>query len=420
MLKRSEHLKKSVILLIIFCMVMCFSMTGCGSEGSEEPATEDQQTEQTEPADSADNAEEQQAEDSQETPVTEAPEIAGLTFESELERDYATQYNVYRYEGGYKYFHIVDGDDFFLVPEGGTVPEGLSEDVTVLQAPVKNIYLAATAQMALFLSMDGADSVRMTSLKQSGWTYEEPKKLMDEGKILFAGKYSEPDYEMLLDEECDLAIESTMIYHSPEVKEMIEDIDIPVLVDRSSYESNPIGRVEWIKFYAELIGKEEEAKAFFDDQMSKIESLKDLENTGKTVAFFYITTDGKANVRRGDDYIPAMIEMAGAQYIFKDVVSDTGHSTIPMTMEAFYDKAMDADIIVYNASIDGSVKTLDDLIAKDPIMSELKAVKDNNCWSTGSSMYQRTDIVGDLIMDFHTLFTEEDPEGKLQYLSKLD
>ena len=352
--------------------------------------------------------------------MAEAPEIAGLTLESELEREYATEFNVYRYEGGYKYFHIVDGDDFFLVPEGGTVPEGLSEDVTVLQAPVKNIYLAATAQMALFLSMDGADSVRMTSLKQSGWTYEEPKKLMDEGKILFAGKYSEPDYEMLLDEECELAIESTMIYHSPEVKEMIEDIDIPVLVDRSSYESNPIGRVEWIKFYAELIGKEAEAKAFFDDQMAKIESLKDLENSGKTVAFFYITTDGKANVRRGDDYIPAMIEMAGANYIFKDIASDTGHSTVPMTMEAFYDKAMDADIVLYNASIDGSVKTLDDLIAKDPIMSELKAVKENNCWSTGSSMYQRTDIVGDMIMDFHTLFTEEDPEDKLQFLSKLD
>ncbi len=419
MFRNSHKSIRYLVLLLILCMVMCFTMTGCGSNGSsEEPAAEDQQSEQTEPAD---NAEDQQAEAEQqeEAPMTDAPEIAGLTFESELEKEYATQFNVYRYEGGYKYFHIVDGDDFFLVPEGGTVPEGLPENVKVLQAPVDNIYLAATAQMALFLSMDGADSIRMTSLKQSGWTYDEPKKLMDEGKILFAGKYSEPDYEMLLDESCELAIESTMIYHSPEVQEMIEDIDIPVLVDRSSYESNPIGRVEWIKFYAELIGKEAEAKAFFDDQMSKIESLKDLESTGKTVAFFYITTDGKANVRRGDDYIPTMIEMAGATYIFKDVTSDTGHSTVPMTMEAFYDKAVDADIIIYNASIDGSVETMDDLIAKDPIMSELKAVKNNNCWSTGSSMYQRTDIVGDMIMDFHTLFTEDDPEGKLQFLTKI-
>lgn len=407
-----KNMKKNIILLLIFCLIMCFSMTGCGSgEDTEDPADPNAQT--------TEQTGEEGGQETETPDVTEAPEINGLTFESELERDYAEQFRVYRYEGGYKYFHIVDGEDFLLVPEGGTVPEGLGEDVTVLQAPIKNIYLAATAQMALFISMDGADSVRLTSLKESGWTYDAPKKLLKEGKMLFAGKYSEPDYELLLDEDCGLAIESTMIYHSPEVEEMIEDIDIPVMVDRSSYESNPIARMEWIKFYAELIGKEDNAKAFFDEQKGKIEELAAMEKTGKTVAFFYISTDGKANVRKGDDYIPAMIEMAGGDYIFKDVTSDTGHSTVPMTMEAFYDLAKDADYIIYNASIDGSVTSLDDLIAKDPIISEMKAVKEGNCWSSGGSMYQRTDIAGDMIMDFHILLTEDDPESKLQFITKL-
>ena len=413
-----KRYKKSLILLLIFCMIMCFSMTGCGSE-SEEPAPEDQ-AEQT---DTSDQEADTQEADTQETDApadVDAPEIPGLTFESALEKDYAEQFDVYRYEGGYKLFHIVDEGDFLLVPEGGSVPEGLSEDITVLQAPVENIYLAATAQMALFISMGGEDSIRLTSLKQNGWTYDEPKKLLDEGKMIFAGKYSEPDYEMLLDENCGLAIQSTMIYHSPEVMEMIKDLGIPVLVDRSSYETNPLGRMEWIKFYAELIGKEDNAKAFFDKQKEKVEALSDLENTGKTVAFFYISSDGKANVRRGDDYIPTMIEMAGAKYVFKDIKSDTGHSTVPMTIEAFYDIAKDADYIVYNASIDSSVKSMDDLIAKDPIIKELKAVKENNCWSSGGSMYQRTDIAGDMIMDFHILFTEDDPESKLQFISKLN
>ena len=53
---------------------------------------------------------------------------------------------------------------------------------------------------------------------------------MEDGKILFAGKYSEPDYEMLIDEDCDLAIESTMILHTPKVQEMIEDLDIRCLL----------------------------------------------------------------------------------------------------------------------------------------------------------------------------------------------
>jgi iron complex transport system substrate-binding protein len=397
--------KRVIALLLALCMVLCFGLTACGSGAADTSAAVSEGS-----AASADPAQ---------TDMTAAPEIKGLTFESELERDYATQFNVFRYEGGYKYFHIVDGDDFLLVPEDGEVPEGLPEEVTVLQAPVENIYLAATAQMALFVSMGGEDSLRMTSLKQDGWTFDEPKKLLDDGALLFAGKYSEPDYEMLIDENCELAIESTMIYHTPEVKEMIEELGIPVLVDHSSYESNPLGRMEWIKFYGELIGKEEEAKAFYDEQKAKVEALEDFENTEKTVAFFYISTDGKAMVRRGDDYIPAMIEMAGARYIFKDVDDGSGKQTIPMTMEAFYDIAKDADYIVYNASIDSSVKTLDDLLAKDPVIKEMKAVKEGNCWSSGGAMYQRTDIAGDMILDFHTLFTSDDPESELNYITKL-
>ena len=404
--------KRTVFLVILLCLAMVFSLSACGSSGgaggeASDPGQQDSQA--------GDPGQEDQAGETAGT----APEIKGLTFESELERYYADQFNVFRYEGGYKYFHIVDGDDFLLIPEGGTVPEGLDESVTVLQAPVENIYLAATAQMALFLSMDGADSIRMTSLRQDGWTYDEPKQLLDEGKIVFAGKYNEPDYELLLDEDCGLAIESTMIYHTPEVKEMLEDLDIPVMVDRSSYESNPLGRMEWIRFYGELIGKETEANDFFNAQKAEIDGLEDFPNTEKTVAFFYISTDGKANVRRSDDYIPTMIEMAGARYVFKDAADDSGKSTIPMTMEAFYDIARDADYIIYNASIDGSVTNMEELLAKDPILSEMKAVKENNCWSSGGSMYQRTDIAGDMIMDLHTLFTEDDPEGKLKYITKL-
>ena len=44
---------------------------------------------------------------------------------------------------------------------------------------------------------------------------------------------------------------------------MIEDLDIPVFVDYSSYESHPLGRTEWIKVYGAMLNKEKEAEAFF-------------------------------------------------------------------------------------------------------------------------------------------------------------
>ena len=44
---------------------------------------------------------------------------------------------------------------------------------------------------------------------------------MEQKKMIYAGKYSAPDYELILNEGCDLAIESTMIHHNPEVQEKL-------------------------------------------------------------------------------------------------------------------------------------------------------------------------------------------------------
>jgi len=218
--------------------------------------------------------------------------------------------------------------------------------------------------------------------------------------------------------KCGLAIESTMIYHTPDVKEMIEDLKIPVMVDRSSYESNPLGRTEWIKLYGALTGHEKQAQAFFEKQKKKISALDDFRNTEKTVAFFYISTDGKAVVRSSKDYVPTMIEMAGGRYVFKKLTDSDGKTSVPMTIEKFYDTAADADYIVYNGSIDSTVRSMDDLIAKDPIMKKFKAVKNGQCYATGASMYQRTDIVGDMILDFHYLVTQKHL-SEMKFLTKL-
>ncbi len=349
----------------------------------------------------------------------EAPEIGGLKFESELELKRATEFSVYHYEDGYDLIDIHDHQRFLLVPEGGKAPEGLDDDIIVLEKPVNRIYLAATAAMAMFVSMDALDYIRMSSVKPEGWTFDEPKEAMKKGDIIYAGKYSEPDYETMLDEQCDLALESTMIDHTPEVQEMIEDLGIPVMVDRASYESDPMGRAEWIKLYGVLTDHEKEATAFFEEQMDSIKELDDFKNTEKTVAFFYISTDGKVVVRRSTDYIPKMIEIAGARYVFKDLDDESGRTAVDMSMEQFYASAIDADYIIYNGSIDSSVKTLDDLIAKDPVMKKMSAVKNKNCWVTKSAMYQRTDLVAEMILDFHKLFAGEDLDS-LKYIDKLE
>lgn len=87
-------------------------------------------------------------------------------------------------------------------------------------------------------------------------------------------------------------------------------------MDYSSYEKHPLGRTEWVKLYGTLLGKTEEAQKAFNAQKKILEEISGQENTGKTVAYFYITTNGTVNVRKSSDYVPKMIELAGGKYIF--------------------------------------------------------------------------------------------------------
>ena len=347
-----------------------------------------------------------------------APELPGLTFEAETELEYAQCFRLYRYEGGYTLITIENGGDFLVVPEDGQVPGGLGDGITVLRQPLDRIYLAATSAMSLFNAVDALDHIRLTGTRASGWYVDAAVEALNSGAMLFSGKYSEPDYELMIGEDCNLAIESTMIYHTPKVKEMIEDLGIPVLVDRSSYEPHPLGRTEWIKLYAVLVDKEDEAAAFFDQQACVIRELENFENTGKTVAFFAVNSDGSVVIRKPSDYIPKMIALAGGRYAFEDFVTDQAATSISITMEDFYAKAVDADVLIYNASIAAPISTVDELLALNELFADFKGVQEGNVWCTGKSFYQATDIVGQMIRDIHLALTDGD-ESQMTFLTRV-
>ena len=244
---------------------------------------------------------------------------------------------------------------------------------------------------------------------------------MKAGDMLYAGKYSAPDYELIVSEGCDLAIESTMIYHTPEVKEKLEEFGIPVLVERSSYEPHPLGRTEWMKLYSVLLGREEEAEKLFADQTARLDKVLTGDELGKTAAFFYISSNGYVNVRKTNDYVSQMIDLAGGTYIFQDLGdSDNALSTVNMQMEEFYAGAKDADVIIYNSTIDGEIADLQELLEKSALLADFKAVKEGKVWCTTQNLFQKTTGLADMIMDIHTILTEEDPAPEeLTYLYPL-
>ena len=352
---------------------------------------------------------------------TAAPEEIPLAKTGNMELGFASAFTVEYYEGDRTLVTIPDdGSRFLLIPEGSEVPEGLPEDVRVLEKPVRNIYLAATAAMDMFVACGAVSSIRFAGQKEEDWASEAAREAMADGSILYAGKYSAPDYERICAGDCGLAVENTMIYHSPEVKENLENFGIPVLVDHASYETTPQGRMEWVKLYGLITGHEEEAESAYREQLAKFEALEGLDPTGSTVAYFYINSNGAAVVRRSGDYIPALIRLAGGEYAFPDLdAKDGSHSaTAAIQIEEFYAGVKDVDYFVYSSDITGALGSAQDLLDLCPLLENCRAFADGHVYCTTENLYQSAMEMGDFVTDLRLMLTEEDPD--MTYLYKLE
>ena len=354
---------------------------------------------------------------------TEPANTESLVFSHHYQLDYAQQFTADCYEGGYTMVSIPDsGQKFLVVPQDAAEVDSLPADVTVLRQPVENIYLVSTSVMDLILHLDALDSITLSGTKAEGWYLPEAKQAMEAGRIAYAGKYSAPDYEQILAANCGLAIENTMILHTPEVKEQLEHFGIPVLVERSSYESGPLERMEWIKLYGILLGKEDTAEQVFAAQEAAIAPLLEQEPTGKSCAFFSLSSNNLATVRKGSDYVAKMIEMAGGAYVFSDL-TDNGNSlaTMNLPLEDFYAGAKDADVLIYNSAIEGTIASVSQLTEKFPLLSEFKAVQNGQVWCTSQSLFQQSMELADLILDMNKVFTEGTPDADtLKFLTHVD
>ena len=454
--------------LIITTLLLCMWIIGGCASNAASPAQIDSRVTSSDAASSEQTDSQTFSQDVADSAITDyhASSWAAMEPTGHMPLDYATEFAVDYYDD-LALITIGGTDRYLLIPENAKAPADLDTDIIPIRKP-DTIYLAASAGMDYFRVLKALDTVRMTSTQAVNWSLPEVVQALDSEKMLYAGKYSAPDYELLLREGIDLAIESTMIYHTPETKEKIEKLGIPVLVDKSSYEPHPLGRMEWIKLYGLLLDKTDEADAFYNEQLASLEAVPELskmlsstvpaaredstsdsaqtpENTtsdstqtpenatpgaaqnpgtsqdSPTVAYFYITSSGYANVRSPGDYISKMIEMAGGSYAFADasVSEDSAKATMNMQMEAFLDRALVSDILIYSTSIDGEMHSAEELYKKAPMLKQSKAASDGNIWITGKNMYQQSTAVAEMMLELHAVITGHADEDELIFLHKL-
>ena len=360
-------------------------------------------------------------------------EKLNIGYVSTEEMLYATGFKIYRLEDGFNLIAVRDGRYYLIIPEGAVVsglpdfgegivslsPIGDSDtQLIAIHQPLDSIYLAASAVMCQFDAIDAVDMLTLSGIDRDDWYVASAADAMDSGALSYGGKYSAPDYEMMVEKDVDLAVESTMILHSPKVIEKLEKLQIPTFIDWSSYEDSILGRLEWIKVYGLMTGKETEAKEAFLQQEDMMEKVDAHSLDGKTVAVFSVNTRHQITTKKGNDYLVKMIEAAGGTYLLPEGLYDEDRrSQVTISVEAFYDYARDADILIYNGVIEDPPKNLDDLVAMDGTFADYEAVKAGNVYVTTGSMYQLASRSGTIAESIYEVLSGKKEET--EYIYKL-
>lgn len=333
--------------------------------------------------------------------------LAALGEPTPVALSHATQFSLDAYESGYRLATLASGERLLIVPEGATVPERLPEDIAVIRRPLENVYLASTGMICLVDAIGALDAIGVSSVRAEDSPVDAFTERLEDGTIAYGGLYREPDYELITATGCPLAIENTNIDHVPEVRAKLEELGVTVLMEQSSREDEMLGRLEWIRLMGAVFGRGDEAAAVFDDVAAGVEAASQGGPTGKTVAFFYINEDGAAVTRRAGDYFCQMIEAAGGEYVSfaEEGATDSSPTTVTVEMERFYEGARDADVIIYNGTIDDGVTSLEALSEKNRLIADFKAVREGNVWTCDANLYQQMTSMADIIEDFRAAFS---------------
>ncbi|MFD3158178.1 ABC transporter substrate-binding protein [Haloimpatiens sp. FM7330] len=336
----------------------------------------------------------------------------------EIKLKYSKGFNIKYLEDGVKI--VTDGENrkLLLVPRGKKAPKDYK--LPVIYTPVKKIVPFSTIQVSILRALGELDSVVGVTTKEDKWFINDIKKGMKDGKIAFVGKSRTPDYEKIQSIKPEVVILHTGSSSQDKQMAKMDELGIPYFIDNDYMEKTPLGRLEWIKLLGAFYNKDKEAEEYFN----KVEvNIKNIENKVKSnkkpkVAYAFIFK-GKVYVPRGGSYYSKIIEKAGGDYILKDLEPNKpGNAKI--SVEEFYAKAMNADILIYDNTSDISVKSIKDIVNHGDVLSQIKPIKDGKVFGINKCYWQSSDKIDEIIQDMTSVFyPQQFKDSKHNYYYKL-
>ncbi|SMG32209.1 iron complex transport system substrate-binding protein [Dethiosulfovibrio salsuginis] len=311
---------------------------------------------------------------------------------------------------------------YLLVPKGEAAVQSIP-DVVAVEVPLERVVIGTTSAVACLDVLGSLNS--LIGLAGGKYVYTDSLRELNLPEVASDGGMSRSlDRERLISLSPGGFI--TYLYGEEERRDVdfLAGCGIPVLFMAEYLEESPLGRAEWIKFIGLLVGKGEEAEAFFDKVASRyreLEALGALEQD-RPVIMSGAPFGGTWYVPKGYSWPSILFRAAGGISMWDDL---KGTGTAPMDLEAVLDRAVSADLWV-NC---GTWRSLDDGRSSGVPVEAISPFKAGRVYNNdnrinehgGNDYYQlgviRPDLIlSDLLSIIHPLAL---PDHELVFYRKL-
>ncbi|MEG2282256.1 MAG: ABC transporter substrate-binding protein [Rikenellaceae bacterium] len=299
--------------------------------------------------------------------------------------EYAKWFTI-NYKDGYRVVEVVNPWDttkilqrYILVDKDKALPDSLPDGLLV-RTPVKRIVASSSIDVAIVEKLGVLGSVVGCS-EAKYITNASVVKRVTEGKIVDLGSVNKMAVEKLV------VLKPDLIFAAPfngEDYGVLGKAGIPIAEVASYMEYTPLGRCEWIKFYAEFLGKQQRADSIFTVVKDSYKNILKKVDT--------ITSKPKLLVEKrygqvwyvpcGGSYAVNLYNDAGAFYPWKD---SEGAGSLSLSFEEVYSKAHDADIWLFRYFNTECDMTYDMLKAEYPQYASFAAFKNKRIFACNTA-----------------------------------
>ncbi|AXG71752.1 periplasmic binding protein [Kordia sp. SMS9] len=270
---------------------------------------------------------------------------------------------------------------YALIPREKAAAITLNRDEydAIVLTPIERIVVTSTTHIPT-LEMLGVENTLVGFPQTNYISSEKTRSLIDAGKVKDIGQNEQINIELLIDLQPELVIGFSINNSNPTYK-TIQKANIPVVYNGDWTEKTPLGRAEWIHFFAPFFQKEAKATKIFTEIEKEYLEAKVLAQkaTTKPTILAGIMYKDIWYLPAGESFQATYLKDANADYIWSET---EGTGSLSLSIESVLDKAVDADVWIGP----GRYKSYENLKEASRLYAEFEAFQNKKIFSTANTV----------------------------------